>query len=550
MRIGQNVTHRTDGRWEARYIKGRSTEGKTAYGFCYGKTRDEAIQKCEDAKRLLKNATIESPKPFRDVYAIWVNTEHVDNSAKLAETLLLPAIGDLLVTELTDKNLSSLLKTIKASHSVADTKKCFDLLSETLNFALHEDYLITSPIGVETMKYQSGRKAKTTRGNLPISEQEYLTTEQAKTLEQAILNGLNGKRPGACIGLFLCLHLGLTYAEVGALQLQDVDFERRDLRINKVVVKQKKTNSCADAHEMTPIEERILPLPQFVHAFLLQIKDHYHESSSFLACNKNGKQCLMSEYLRELKQINEEHPDLPKLDFKILRDSFIVRCVQNELDVFTIAKILGLTDASDLLGQYGAFFKTETENLCRMESYAVGTRSENNESQKMNLLILGAGGYGHTVKEIAEKIGIFDQISFLDDNPTVTEAIDIFENAPRYKNQFPCAYPAIGNCKRRAELIDFLEKESFQVPRLIHPSVTVSPSSTVESGVIIEANATINAMAQIKKGCIISSNALIDRGAFVSEAVHVDSSATVAKDCFVPPLTKIDSGTVYTGEKE
>lgn len=35
---GENIYKRKDGRWEARYIKGCSTESKTVYGYCYGKT--------------------------------------------------------------------------------------------------------------------------------------------------------------------------------------------------------------------------------------------------------------------------------------------------------------------------------------------------------------------------------------------------------------------------------------------------------------------------------------------------------------------------------
>ena len=47
---GENIYKRKDGRWEARYIKGCSTEGKTVYGYCYGKTYREAKTKVTDAK--------------------------------------------------------------------------------------------------------------------------------------------------------------------------------------------------------------------------------------------------------------------------------------------------------------------------------------------------------------------------------------------------------------------------------------------------------------------------------------------------------------------
>ena len=45
MRKGDNIRERADGRFEARYIKGRNDQGKAIYGYCYGKTREEAAEK-------------------------------------------------------------------------------------------------------------------------------------------------------------------------------------------------------------------------------------------------------------------------------------------------------------------------------------------------------------------------------------------------------------------------------------------------------------------------------------------------------------------------
>lgn len=45
MKIGDNVRLRADGRYEARYKKGRDANGKIIYGYCYGRTEEEAIEK-------------------------------------------------------------------------------------------------------------------------------------------------------------------------------------------------------------------------------------------------------------------------------------------------------------------------------------------------------------------------------------------------------------------------------------------------------------------------------------------------------------------------
>lgn len=50
MRTGSNIRQRTDGRFEARYAKGRDIHGRIIYGYCYGKTWEEAAQKREEAR--------------------------------------------------------------------------------------------------------------------------------------------------------------------------------------------------------------------------------------------------------------------------------------------------------------------------------------------------------------------------------------------------------------------------------------------------------------------------------------------------------------------
>lgn len=47
MKKGENVRLRSDGRFEARYIKSRDSTGKIKYGYCYGQTYDEAVEKRE-----------------------------------------------------------------------------------------------------------------------------------------------------------------------------------------------------------------------------------------------------------------------------------------------------------------------------------------------------------------------------------------------------------------------------------------------------------------------------------------------------------------------
>ena len=51
MRTGNNIRQRADGRFEARYPKGRDERGRIIYGCCYGRTYEEASEKRETILR-------------------------------------------------------------------------------------------------------------------------------------------------------------------------------------------------------------------------------------------------------------------------------------------------------------------------------------------------------------------------------------------------------------------------------------------------------------------------------------------------------------------
>ena len=59
LRKGDNVRKRSDGRYEARYAKGRDENGKIIYGCCYGQTYEEAVEKRDYQLQLMAK-----PKPL------------------------------------------------------------------------------------------------------------------------------------------------------------------------------------------------------------------------------------------------------------------------------------------------------------------------------------------------------------------------------------------------------------------------------------------------------------------------------------------------------
>ena len=132
-------------------------------------------------------------------------------------------------------------------------------------------------------------------------------------------------------------------------------------------------------------------------------------------------------------------------------------------------------------------------------------------AREMNLLILGAGSHGKTVRELAEALGVFRKIAFLDDDPDKRGVIGPCKKMKRYLREFPIAIPAVGDRDLRMRWLSELGAAGFVLPVLIHPTAVVSSTAEIGCGTVIEARATIGAGAKIGRGCIVCSGATIDR---------------------------------------
>ena len=67
-RKGENIYKRKDGRWEGRYIQGRTPSGKAKYGFVYGKTYREAKAKLLEAAAIKQNGNLSDSDSHLDSF--------------------------------------------------------------------------------------------------------------------------------------------------------------------------------------------------------------------------------------------------------------------------------------------------------------------------------------------------------------------------------------------------------------------------------------------------------------------------------------------------
>lgn len=151
---------------------------------------------------------------------------------------------------------------------------------------------------------------------------------------------------------------------------------------------------------------------------------------------------------------------------------------------------------------------------------------------KNKLLIVGASGHGKVVADIAAKMGEWDTISFIDDNPDKKsilgyKVIDKFGNIRNYINDHDI-FVGIGDNLTRKKLLEELYQINASIPTLIHHSAVIGDDVIIESGTVIMAGVVINSSTCIGRGCIINTGVTIDHDNKLGNYVHISPGANLA----------------------
>lgn len=158
------------------------------------------------------------------------------------------------------------------------------------------------------------------------------------------------------------------------------------------------------------------------------------------------------------------------------------------------------------------------------------------------LAIVGAGGHGRVVAEIAAALGCYGAIAFLDDgSPEVTPEHPVLGTSSRIDElagdwDFVVA---IGRNATRRRIAERIGQAGGRLVTLVHPAAVVSPSASLGVGTVVMAGAVINAGARIGRGCIVNTCASVDHDCTVGDFTHVSVGArlaggvTVGEDCFI-----------------
>lgn len=171
------------------------------------------------------------------------------------------------------------------------------------------------------------------------------------------------------------------------------------------------------------------------------------------------------------------------------------------------------------------------------------------------MLLVGAGGHGRVVADLAETGGWRD-IVFADDRwPEVTRALDwpvlgTIADLPRLIESYPNAMSTIGDNGLRLQTHRSLLQLGFTVPTLLHPTAVISNYAVLGEGTVAMANVVVNAGAQIGQCVILNTACTVDHDCLISEGAHISPGAHLAGDVAVGRLSWIGIGASVRGGVE
>lgn len=165
-----------------------------------------------------------------------------------------------------------------------------------------------------------------------------------------------------------------------------------------------------------------------------------------------------------------------------------------------------------------------------------------------HLIIIGAGGHGQAIADLALSLNRFNEISFLDDSyPENTSAIGLsiigkssalFDGNLNYDSCFV----AIGNNKIRKLIVTRIIENKLPLINLIHPKAWVSDFAVVKEGCAVMAGAIVGTNAKLGLASLVNANATVDHDCVLHKFSHLGVGVQLAGGVEIGESAWLQSG--------
>lgn len=349
-RHGENIYRRKDGRYEGRYVIGKTLAGKTKFGYIYGWQYADVKQKLLIKKAERIRSSEQEHSGYKGTVSEWMNfwmENELLGSVKKSSyqtylTLLRkhiqPRIGHLRLIAVTPSIIHCFVETLENTGlSFSTVKNAFRLLAAAMKSAQEEGLLPKNPC----------RKIKIQR-NIG-SEQRVLTRSEQESVR---LNAENDRDLPALLSLYTGMRLG----EICALKWSDIDWDSGTVFIRRTVQrlpsamkqgKGRKTQLIV-APPKSNRSVRVIPLPTFLLEYLRNLCTEQADGYVFGGSDTAAEPRTIQRRFKHLA----DRLAIKDIHFHTLRHSFATRLLELGVDIKTVSVLLGHSSARTTLDFY------------------------------------------------------------------------------------------------------------------------------------------------------------------------------------------------------
>lgn len=354
---GENIYRRKDGRWEGRYIKGRTPAGKAVYGYVYAYTYREVRSRLQQCTVRLAGDRTAGCEGEREQFCFYILTEEWFRCIKpltkestyrkyknLWKSYICPELGNMQISEISLNVLNAYCQKLLVSGGYSgkglSAKTVADILSlirGIFRFCAGRDI----PVPCDTKAVVIRQPAKKMR--------VFTLKEQQKICDHVCLNPCLPN-----LGILICLFTGIRIGEVCALKWEDISLSEKTLYIHQTMQRlQTGAGSGAKTKVMVTTPKsacsiRTIPLPDGL-VRVIQAAD-VRDSGYFLTGSDTKwvePRTMQNYFKRLLKNCSIENTN-----YHTLRHTFATRCVELGFDVKSLSEILGHASVQITMNRY------------------------------------------------------------------------------------------------------------------------------------------------------------------------------------------------------
>lgn len=366
-RHGENIYKRRDGRYEGRYVIGKTSIGKTRFGYIYGyqyaAVRNQLLQRKAEQLKKQNDSITGCTLLLKDLLQHWLENEVIgrvkqssyQTYVRQINAHLLPKLGSLTLSEISSSVIYQFVAQLEASSMAYNSiKSVVRLLNAPLRYAQEMGYISQNPC----------RKIK-------IQPKEIIEQRVLSRLEQDKLRKQSVSQND--LPTLLSLYTGMRLGEVCALKWSDIDWEKHTISVKRTVQRTALFGEASEKRTLLMVgapkskrSQRVLPIPDFVFSLLRNVFLPVIDTDTYIF-GKVGHTAEPRTIQRRFQQ-KMHTMGFVGVHFHTLRHSFATRLMELGIDIQTISALLGHQSARTTLDFYG-------HSLSERQVYAIGLLS-------------------------------------------------------------------------------------------------------------------------------------------------------------------------------